>query len=363
MAKIERNERNKKVKRDLKYDTAGRAKTVKYATKERKARINPKNITDYQSYIKTSVMRNRDVKDTTYKVYQSYFNIFLCYIEEYWDNFYILDEEFIEENMIDVMEGFMGFLQGELNNGKKAINTKLSAVSSFYIWAVKRRKIRSHPFENRLERMANAGEEKIISEYFLTEAQVADIVLELSNAGQEGIDYDKMDQLIWHIAYDSACRIGALSKLTVSSYIEDEKGYRFDNIREKRSKMVSIPISPATREIYLEFLKLREELGVDCDELFYVKTVDGYQGMSKQSISTRIKKMGYIIGIGDFRPHCIRKTRLNQVAKYDINKAKLLGNHESLDTTSRFYTEKEDQADVLNSIMELEAKGIKKKRD
>lgn len=351
-----------KDKKELKYDTAGRAKTIRYVTAARKARINPKNIKEYQAYLKTSTMRNRDVASTTYKVYESYFNIFLCYIEEFWDNFYILDEDFIEEEMIDVMEGFMGFLQDTLNNGKKSINTKLSAVSSFYIWAVKRRKIKSHPFENRLERMANAGDEKIISEYFLSEKQVEEIVLELSMAGEDGIEYDKMDQLIWHIAYDSACRIGALSKLTVNSYVEDEKGYRFTKIREKRGEIVDIPIHPKTREMYLEFLKTREELGVDCDDLFYAKVGDKWQGMSTQSLSIRIKKMGHIIGLGDFRAHCIRKTRLNQVAKYNINKAQALANHKSLDTTSRFYTEKEDQTDIFNSIMDLEEKGVKAKK-
>lgn len=346
-----------KTKKDLKYDTGGRAKTVRYATAARKAKISEGNKKAYAQYLRTSKIKNEDVSNTTYKVYESYFNIFLCYIAENWDNFDILDEEFLEENMIDVMEEYMIFLKEELGNAKKTINTKISAVSSFYGWATKRRKIKSHPFDGRLERMKGAQDEKIISVYFLTDEQVKEIVAELSlvDEEEEVSDYDKMDQLIWHIAFDSACRIGALYNLKISSFNETKMA--FTNIREKRGKMVSVPMTPDTHKKYLEFLELRERLGVDCDELFYVKKDGKWTGMSTQSLYARIKKMGYIVGLGDFRPHCIRKTRLNQVAKHDINKAKLLANHESLDTTSRFYTEKEDQSDILESIMELESKG------
>lgn len=339
--------------KELKFQKQGRAKAVRYATKARMAKVNPKNLSIYKQYLKTSIVKNKDVKETTYKVYQSCFNIFLAYIMEEWENFYILDEAFLEENMIDVMESFMSFLQDELGNGKKAINTKISAVSSFYIWAVKRRKLKAHPFADRLDRMKNAQDEKIIAEYFLTKEQVEEIEAELALVDDEDYkEYDKQDQLMWHIAFDSACRIGALARLTVSTL--DLEHRRFCDIREKRGKIVSVPFTPETLELIKQFIEVRKELGVDCDEFFYVNGQNGWHGMSKQSISKRVKKIGHILGIGDFRPHCIRKTRLNMVAKYDINKAKALANHESLDTTSRFYTEKEDQSDVLESIMELE---------
>lgn len=339
-------------KEELKYKTAGRAKTIKYVNKDRLAKVNPDNEKIYSQYLRTSIIKNKDVANTTYKVYKSSMNIFLCYIAEYWDNFYLLDEDFLEENMIDVMESFMGFLQEDLGNGKKAINTKVSAVSSFYGWAAKRRKVKAHPFDGRLDRMKGAQDEKIIAEYFLTKEEVKQITEELSMCNDTLSDYDKQDQVIWNVAYDSACRIGALGNLKIS-HLDFDKNC-FTGIREKRGKIVNIPFTPDTGKIIMEYLEERKLLGVDCDELFYVHSNGTWKGMSTQSISKRVKKMGYIIGIGDFRPHCIRKTRLNQVAKYDINKAKSLANHESLDTTSRFYTEHEDQSDVLLDIMKLE---------
>lgn len=349
-----------KEKKELKYDTKGRGKTVRYATNERKAKINPKNIQAYQRYLRSRKVSNKDVVNTTYKVYESYMNIFLCYIMEEWDNFDITDEDLWtgknpELDMIEVMESYIYFLQETLGNNKKSINTKLSAVSSYYVWATKRGVIKNHPFDGKLERMKNSIEEKIISAHFLSHEEVEEIVAELAEVDNGLTTYDKMDQIIWHIAFDSACRIGALHGLTVSSLNHEKKA--FENIREKRGKMVSIAMTPKTYDLLLEYLKTREELGIDCDELFYVRKNGAWGGMSKQSLYNRIKKMGHIIGVGDFRPHSIRKTRLNQVAKRDIKKAAALANHDSIDTTSRFYTEKEDQSKVLADIMELEEQG------
>lgn len=339
----------------------GRGKTVKFATKERLAKVNPDNIKEYEKYIRSNVVKNRDVANTTYKVYRSYFNIFLCFVMERHDNFYILDEEFIEEELVDIMEDYIEFLQSELGNNKKSINTKLSAVSSFYGWAVKRRKLRAHPFDGRLDRMKGAQDEKIISEYFLNEEEVGRIVAELDRVGSTTCDYDMMDKLLWHIAFDSACRIGALTGLKISNL--DIENRKFVNIREKRGKIVSIPFMPDTSEMIVEFLKQRELLEVDCDEFFYTTRGGKSVGMSKQTIYTRIRNLGHIIGVGDFRPHCIRKTRLNMVAKLDINKAKSLAHHDSMDTTARFYTEKEDATDALDAIMELESLSKSKKKD
>lgn len=333
---------------------AGRGKTIRFATVERMAKVNPVNIKNYESYRRSNIVKNRDVASTTYKVYQSYFNIFLCFIMERWDNFDLLDADYMEEmdiDMVEIMEDYMGFLQEELNNGKKTINTKLSAVSSFYGWAVKRRKIKNHPFEGRLDRMKGAQDEKLISEYFLNEDEVDKIQAELSRANELNSSYDMQDRVMWHVAFDSACRIGALSGLKVSNLELENR--RFINIREKRGKIVSVPFSPETSQILAEFIKQREIVGVDCEELFYVNRGGEWAGMSKQSIYNRIVKMGHIIGIGDFRPHCIRKTRLNMVAKKDLTLAQQLGNHEDISTTQRHYVEKEDQSDIFSKIEDL----------
>lgn len=339
-------------KEGLNYQMQSSRKSKRYATKERMAKVNPKNIKIYERYLRSRETANSDVKDTTYKVYKSYMNQFMCYIAENEDNFYLLDEDALEDDFVDIMEGWMSFCENTLGNGKKIINTKLSAVSSFYIWAVKRDKIKAHPFANKLDRIKGAGNEKRISVYFLHQPEIDKIKARLHESHDKDNRYDRQDELIWNIAFDSACRIGALSRLTVSS-LDLEKNC-FQDIREKEGKIVAIPFMDDTKEMIIEYLKWREEQGIDGDEFFYIKSHGQYQAMSKQSISVRIRKIGEIIGIGDFRAHCIRKSRLNQIGQTgNIELAKELAHHESLDTTTKFYMEKKDASETLKEISEL----------
>ena len=333
----------------LKYQTKSNRKIVRYATKARMAKVNPKNLKIYDRYLKSRTIQNSDVKGTTYKVYHSYMNIFMCYIAEEWDNFYLLDEDFIEDEMLDVMESYMAFLAEECGNGKKVINTKLSAVSSFYIWATKRRLIKNHPFDGKLDRIKGAQDEKRISVHFLHKEET-DLITETLAQDKTTLNkYDRQDELIWNIAFDSACRIGALQRLSVSDL--DLSRNVFTDIREKRGKIVDIPFTDRTKQMIVEYLEWRKENGIETDAFFYNR--EG-ERMSKQALALRIRKIGEIVGIGDFRPHSIRKSRLNQIGQTgNIELAKELAHHESMDTTSRFYMEKKDASETLKEINDL----------
>lgn len=313
------------------------------------AKVNPKNLKIYDRYLKSRTIQNSDVKGTTYKVYHSYMNIFMCYIAEEWDNFYLLDENFIEDEMLDVMESYMAFLAEECGNGKKVINTKLSAVSSFYIWATKRRLIKNHPFDGKLDRIKGAQDEKRISVHFLHKEET-DLITETLAQDKTTLNkYDRQDELIWNIAFDSACRIGALQRLSVSDL--DLSRNVFTDIREKRGKIVDIPFTDRTKQMIIEYLEWRKENGIETDAFFYNR--EG-ERMSKQALALRIRKIGEIVGIGDFRPHSIRKSRLNQIGQTgNIELAKELAHHESMDTTSRFYMEKKDASETLKEINNL----------
>lgn len=333
----------------LKYQTKSNRKIVRYATKARMAKVNPKNLKIYDRYLKSRTIQNSDVKGTTYKVYHSYMNIFMCYIAEEWDNFYLLDEDFIEDEMLDVMESYMAFLAEECGNGKKVINTKLSAVSSFYIWATKRRLIKNHPFDGKLDRIKGAQDEKRISVHFLHKEET-DLITETLAQDKTTLNkYDRQDELIWNIAFDSACRIGALQRLSVSDL--DLSRNVFTDIREKRGKIVDIPFTDRTKQMIVEYLEWRKENDIETDAFFYNRECER---MSKQALALRIRKIGEIVGIGDFRPHSIRKSRLNQIGQTgNIELAKELAHHESMDTTSRFYMEKKDASETLKEINNL----------
>ena len=72
----------------------------------------------------------------------------------------------------------------------------------------------------------------------------------------------------------------------------------------------------------------------------------------------KIQNFGKIIGIDDFRPHCIRKSRLNNVYEEtgDLALAASLANHKSVETTRSFYTRKKSKSEIRDQINKLTKK-------
>lgn len=283
---------------------------VQYVTEAKKKKINQQSIDVYTRYIRGMLMRSGKISKTTYRTYKSYFYIFLCFILDFYDNVYILDEYWIEENMVEVMDHFADFLKVELNNSANTVNTKISAVSSFYHWAVKRREIDQHPFSGELKR-PKIHKDSYKDYNILTPEEVQTIKSELALCNTPLSDYNKLDQVIFHIAYDSACRAESLSQLTVESL--DMDTMRFKNIASIRGRIIDVPFSKETHKIIEEFLEMRELIGVDCDNMFYVRSGGGWKEMSKQSLYARIRKIGEIVDCNHLRPQDIRETRIEHI--------------------------------------------------
>ncbi len=322
---------------------------VRYFTKERKDKINPDNIKLYEKYLKSNIIKNKDVKDTTYKVYKNYFTQFLVYVAEEWDNIGLYDEEFME-NAVDILEGFIMFCQDTLQNNKKVINTKLSSISSFYLWSMKRKLIPFHPFDKRLDRMKGAREEHIINSYFLTDEQIEAI----NNGLIENKDnrFDLLDLVLWNVALDSANRIGALDRLNLSSL--DLEECCFKNIREKEGYIIDVSFNENTKGLILEWLEYRKSNmdNLEIDALFISKYDKTYKKMSRGSLQKRIRKIGTIIGLDDFHAHCIRKTASDSMLRQGID-ASLVSkylNHKDISTTLSFYQKPKSSSEIRDEI-------------
>ena len=327
----------------------------RYFTKDKIAKINPKNIKAYDKYLKTNIMKNKDVKETTYKSYKNYVYQFFVYLDEECDNIYILDDEFAED-AVDIMEGFMVFCQETLENNKKIINTKLSAVSSYFIWARKRGIIDNHPFDGKLERMKGASEERLINHYFLSQEEV-DFVTEAIEEDllkEKGRKFDIQDLLIWRIMVESANRNGAISKLSLSSL--DLDNMMFTDIREKGGKMVEATFEEGTVPVIEKWLEMRKEMdNLECDALFVAKYNGEYRQMSSTSIYKRVRKMGTILGLDDLHPHCLRKTAGNRIVEItgDLTLAQEFLNHNDVSTTQKHYVKPKSKAEIRERLRKL----------
>lgn len=330
----------------------------RYFTKDKLALVNQDSVKDYEKYLKSNIIKNTDVKETTYKVYRNYFNQFLVYLSEDCENIHIHDELIIDE-AVDIMEGFISFCINTLGNNKKVINTKLSAVSSYYHWAVKRRILKKHPFDRKLDRMKGANDEKLINHYFLTQEQV-DTISETMHEDYKktkGRKFDIQDLLIWHIAIESANRNGAISKLTLSSL--DLENMMFMDIREKRGKIVEVTFEEGTKAILEEWLEMRKEMdNLECDAVFIIKMNGEYRKMSQTSIYMRVRKMGTILGLEDLHPHCLRKTAGNRMVEItgDLTMAQEFLGHEDVSTTQRHYVKPKSKADLRKKYREARQK-------
>jgi len=321
---------------------------VKYFTPDRVALINPQNIELYAKYLKSNILKNKEVKDTTYYVYENYMKHFLVYLSENWDNVGLYDKDFFD-NAIDIMEGYMGFCQDKLLNNKKIINTKISTVSSFYCWSVKRNLIEYHPFDGKIERMKGSNDERITKDYFLTDEQIQMITDELDSNEK----YDMQDKILFHLCLDSGNRIGAISKLTLSS-LDIENGL-FENIREKRGKRVEVIFESKCKEYIEIWLETRKDMDkLEIDSLFITGSAGTYRPMSRSTFHEKAKKIGKIVGIEDFHMHCFRKSAINRIMNLtnDIQMAKELANHKSTDTTL-LYVKPKSKTEIREKLKEL----------
>lgn len=325
---------------------------IKYFTDEKKKSINPDNVKKYEKYLNSNIIKNRDVKDTTYKVYKNYMDHFLVYLSEEWNNIGLYDADFME-NAVDIMEGYISFLQETLKNNKKVINTKLSTVSSFYVWSLKRKFIDKHPFDKQLDRMKGASEEKIINSYYLEEEEM-NLITETLKTDKK---YDIQDRLIWGIMLDSANRVGAISHLTLSSL--DIDNMLFEGIREKRGYRVEVVFEEYSKELIEQWLEERKEIdNLEIDSLLITRYKGLYRPMTKGTIQERVKKIGEIVGLDDFHAHCIRKTTLNHIYKTtgDLSLAAEMGNHKSVETTRQAYIKPQSKSEIREKIAKLRQK-------
>uniref|UniRef100_UPI0035C67D5C tyrosine recombinase XerC n=1 Tax=Priestia megaterium TaxID=1404 RepID=UPI0035C67D5C len=202
--------------------------------------------------------------------------------------------------------------------------------------------------------MKGANEEKIINSYYLDDNQIEQVTKGLVENTKK---YDLQDQLIWSIMLDSANRVGAISKLTLSQLDLDEM--MFTGIREKRGYRVEVAFDEESKNLIELWLAERKEMdNLEVDSLFITKYGKEYRPMSYSSIQQRIQKIGEIIGLDDFHAHCVRKTKLNKIYRDtgDLSIAAEYANHKSVETTRSSYIKPQTKAEIRDKISKLKNK-------
>jgi integrase/recombinase XerC len=307
-------------------------KRITYATPEKLEKVNPKNVELIRKYF---VFKNMNLSESSKISYQSDFNQWLVYIMENYENRYILDiiNEDVDD-MIDLLEDFIAFCTSVLGNNERRIQRRMSSISSFFIYLRKKRKIRENPIDFLDRPKVSAGEKLQIKQTFLTKEQVEEIRKGLKEIG------DLQLELFFEFGLSTMARANAISNVKIEQ-INFEKN-RVENVLEKEGYRVTLFPSQRTMDLIKQWLKYREEQGIENEYLFITKYGGQWKKVEKSTLqSSWIKKIGNIIGIPELHCHDLRHSGSNLLyhSGMKLEDVSLLLNHRGTDVTRQHYLE------------------------
>jgi len=308
---------------------------------------NNKNWKIYKEYLNSCIARNEATKNTTYKIYSNNMKQFIDYIKRYENNRYLLSKDSMKV-IVSILERYIRYCREIKKNNAQTVNNKLTVVSSFYIWAVKRDLVDVHPFRDKLDRLKVTDVEKRRKSYYLSSKEIVEIQVKMKLSEK----YDLQDQIIFNLIIDTGCRISALHSIKMSN-LDLENGI-INGIVEKEQKIVEFVIFENTLNLIKEWLKCRKG---NIEYLFVTKYNGVFKQMSKSTIRDRVRKIGKLVGIDNLYPHTLRKTSINLLAEVGgIELASEFANHNGVDVTKKHYIKKTTAKDRKSKLLEIRKK-------
>lgn len=308
---------------------------------------NNKNWKIYKEYLNSCIARNEAVKNTTYRTYMNSMKLFIEYLKKYEGDRYLLNKNTLKST-VSILEKYIRHCRERLNNNARTINNKITAISSFYIWAVKRDLIAVHPFRDKLDRLKVTDTEKRRRSYYLSSKEVLEIQIKMGLLQK----YDLQDQIIFNLIIDTACRISALQSIKIEN-INLENGI-ISGIVEKEQKIVEFAIFENTVNLIKEWLRYRND---SIEYLLITKYNGVFNQMSKSTIRDKVRKIGKLVGIDNLYPHSLRKTSINLLAEVGgIDLASEFANHNSIDVTKKHYIRKTTAVEKKSKLLEMRKK-------
>lgn len=310
-------------------------------------KFNKANMEVYQMYLESNKARNYETLNTTYRVYESNMKQYMKYLQKYEGNRLLLSDSTIK-NCVSILERYINHCR-ENGNNNQTINNKLTAISSFYIWCVKRDLISHHPFQHKLDRLKKGSFDKRRESYYLT---IEDIIKARILMQHNSKKFDIQSRLLWELFLESANRISAIQNLKISQ-LKLKEGY-FKDVKEKGNKIVDVIFLDNTEKVLQEWLEYRKENNLVSDYLFITKEGGQCRQMAQSTIRSRIKKIGELLGNDKLYPHTLRKTAINLLKNItDINTASEFANHNNINTTREHYIKARTGAENREKIRQL----------
>lgn len=319
-------------------------KSMVICTEENIKKISKENMELWQEYTEDMILQKGiENSKQTLKTYKSAVFMFLIWLADNYG-----DKTILEINH-KIVKKFLFWCQNELENRGKVRNTKTSAISSFINYLVREDYLEYNPLDKKLRR-ADISNENVVVHTFLTEEQVNDIRNNIENIKVERIRLQL--RVFFELAFSTAARVGALQQFTEENL--DLENRKFTSIREKTGKIKDLTFSKTAEKHLKEWIEFKKDNNIDTHAIFST-VYDGEYGLA--SISTLQDwsyKLGRMINV-HLHIHSLRKSYANIMKRkgvpIEVIQAKL--NHESSETTLKFYT-KEDVEDNQKQLDKYE---------
>lgn len=306
--------------------------------------ISEKNIETYVKYLQSCIIKSQDTAQTTYKTYFDNMKLFFRYLKEHEGNRYILSQD-TQKQFIDIWERYCSYCFSK-GNSRITVNKKRTACSTFFDWCLKRRLIKVNPFIY-VEKLKITQGDKRRNSYFLTASQIWEINYVMRNNKK----FDTQDLLLFNLFLDSGARISEIHGLRLEQL--DLEEMLFNNVRLKEGYIEPVIFFEETKLLLKKWLKERNEKGIDNEYLFTTTYNKKVNHMSKETIRSRIRAIGKIVGIEDFYPHSIRKSILNITGQQSESVAAALGHHKNVAVTREHYMKKKKLTEMRNTLLQI----------
>ena len=249
----------------------------------------------------------------------------------------------LEATEDDIAE-FLFHCQEQGNNANR-IKRRMSSISALYIFLKKKRLTRENPVEL-LDRPTSA--KPVVVQTYLTTEQVALMKEKLKEHGDLQLEVYAL------LSLSTMGRVNAISNVKWKQIDFEECEIR--EVLEKGDKVVDLFFNREVKELLIKLKEQRELNGIDTEYVFISKKNGEYRKVVASTLGQWAKKIGVMIGL-EHGLHChdFRHSgaTLLKNAGMPLEEVSVLLNHNSTDTTRKFYI-KEDNKKLKENKLKYE---------
>lgn len=299
---------------------AVRSKRIELYDPAKLSQVNPENLRLLEKY--QVDMAVRDLAASTQEQYIQSLRQWFIWILDNQGNRSVLEMD------DDDITAFLYFCKSEGNNAAR-MKLRTSVISAFYKFLRKKRLLTTNPTEF-IESPKKLT--PITVQTFLTPEQVALMREKLIEHG------DTQLRLYATLSLSTMARLSAIASLRWSQI--DMKNCIIHDVLEKEGKIVDLYYNDEVKYLLKALKDERERKGKqDKGWLFYTGRTTADKHISRTTLELWCKKIGKLIDVPSLHPHDFRHSgaTLLKNAGMSLEDVSVLLNHESTDTTKKFY--------------------------